>query len=168
MYDFFFSKYKQDYENDDDFISCYENASRILSNCLLDCDEDVSCISFCNRNFQEQYNNCPCQESYIKNAPQLQETWWFSQTIRHTYRNPTIIKNYIFIMEKENCPNGCPCANYECKSMWAILVLDNSSVNNLPVVINLEGKSCLNQGSPRAGFLSARHGLKIFTRFYQL
>ena len=66
----------ENYEENEDYISCVDHYDLIYRNCMYNCDHnDNLCYSACNREFDENIENCPC---------------------------------------KPNCPNGCPCPNYEC------------------------------------------------------
>ena len=81
----------------------------------------------------------------------------FSDDFFYVFRRNFVLLLWFFL--KANCPTGCPCENYECESTVtttvlptgtaepkekAILVLHNTdNENNVPVVINLDGKSIL-------------------------
>ena len=37
------------------------------------------------------------------------------------------------------CPNGCPCPNYQCRVLPAVLILSTSHVENKPIITDLDG-----------------------------
>ena len=102
MPDFSTSNNFSDVENDPNFAACENQALDEYYACLGECvPPGPECLSNCNRIYDENFNNCPCQQ---------------------------------------NCPDGCPCPNFECTDPRAVLVLNSYYGPNVPVLIDAEGR----------------------------
>ena len=99
----------RNFEENSDYIDCMDDYDLIYKKCMIDCDHnDPLCYATCNREYDENIENCPC---------------------------------------KSNCPNGCPCPQYDCAETEPVTTTTStlmststaSQRNNTVLVLNSYG-----------------------------
>ena len=53
--------YFKDDSNDYNIDACFNNTSKTLGQCILDCKDDNSCETDCVSAFKNEHSKCPCQ-----------------------------------------------------------------------------------------------------------
>ena len=54
----FLTVFKDD-SNDDNLDACLNKTSKTLGECILDCEDDISCESNCVSAFKDEHSQCP-------------------------------------------------------------------------------------------------------------
>ena len=122
----------KDATNDDNLDACLTKNSKTLGQCILDCEDDISCESACVATFKVDHSECPCQVRlqfvpdfvqylFRKNAhwdvratvmivicPRKRRFWHFTQDLLHQFLfNQMVSFNYLFV-------------NFETFSRWRV------------------------------------------------
>ena len=59
----------QNVESNPDYIACMDMFEDIYIKCLLGCSHDDSCLTYCNREYKANIEECPCQDNCPNGCP---------------------------------------------------------------------------------------------------
>ena len=62
-------------KNDDNFNACFTKNSKMLGQCIIDCNNDSSCETDCVSYFKNEHAECPCQVRLTNLASTYYLSW---------------------------------------------------------------------------------------------
>ena len=143
----------KDFSTSPNYLECENGVKFQYEHCVAGCsNDDITCISQCNRFYNEDLKSCPCMEGY-----------WFSHSesfflgISRKIQK-TLMKTW------PGCADGCPCSGFECMPSQqtttssvtttakpsgpksSVLILHQSKKRpwNVPVLTDINGRNDYN------------------------